>query len=162
MADRAAPGVMVLVAEDETLVRMVTVEALEDAGFQVYEARDGQEALTILEVRGHAIRALVSDITMPNLNGLDLARIVDARWPHVGIVVVSAYPPQGIHAAIPSGARFIPKPCREKQIVGAVTAVLSDKAAVAAPVALHSFPTIQPGRIHGSGGLAQPLREPEE
>ncbi|HKH96480.1 MAG TPA: response regulator, partial [Beijerinckiaceae bacterium] len=94
MADSSAPAIVVLVAEDETLVRMVAVEALEDAGFQVYEARDSQEALTILEVRGQVVRALVSDITLPNVNGLDLAQIVAERWPHIGIVLASAYPPE--------------------------------------------------------------------
>src|SRR5215203_2466896 len=93
MADPDAPGVAVLVVDDETLVRMYATETMDDAGYQVYEARDGQEALTILEVRGDAIRALITDLAMPNLGGLDLARIVSTRWPHIGIVFTSGYEP---------------------------------------------------------------------
>src|SRR4051812_40937499 len=161
MGEASAPAVVVLVAEDETLVRMVAVEALQDAGFHVHEARDGQEALTILEVRGDTIRALVSDIAMPSLNGLDLAGIVAARWPHIGIVLVSALPPKEIHAVLPSGAKFMTKPYREKQLVETVATVLSEKAGVGAPVALHSIANLRPGNMHGAGGLAQPLAEPE-
>ena len=84
----------VLVVEDETLVRVVLTEMLGGGGFQVYDARDGQEALTILEVRGDAIRVLVTDIAMPNLNGLDLAEIVTRRWPHIGIILSSVTRPR--------------------------------------------------------------------
>lgn len=156
-------AVVVLVAEDETLVRMYVTETLEDAGFEVYEARDGQEALTILEVRGHVVRALVSDVAMPNLGGLDLARIVADRWPHIGIVLASAYPGPNLREQVPEGARFLHKPYKGAELVEALNTVLHSEEAdqPGPPVALHSFPSITPGNMHGAGGLAQPLPEPE-
>jgi CheY-like chemotaxis protein len=69
MSEHPTPAVIVLIAEDETLVRMVLSEMLQEEGYQVFEARDGQEALTILELRADVVRAMVSDVTMPNLNG---------------------------------------------------------------------------------------------
>ena len=162
MAQSAAPAVVVLIAEDETLVRLYATETLQEAGYQVFDARDGQEALTVLEVRGDAVRALVSDIAMPSLDGLSLAKIVSARWPHIGIVLTSGYPPAELHDEMPPGARFLRKPYRPDNLVRELEAMIGDDPAVSAPVALHSIPTMQPGHMHGAGGLAQPLAEPDE
>jgi CheY-like chemotaxis protein len=163
MAERAPTSdIVVLVVDDETLVRMVTAETLGDEGFQVYEARDGQEALTILEVRGEGVRALVSDISMPNLNGLDLAAIVNKRWPQIGIVVVSGHPPTDVRLKMPEGARFLAKPYREKDLVKAIEAVVQREVAPGPPVPLYNSPLLRAGEMHGTGGLAQPLAEPDE
>jgi CheY-like chemotaxis protein len=54
----------VLVVEDETLVRLLANDILTEAGYRVLDARDGQEALTILEVN-NSIRAILTDVTMP-------------------------------------------------------------------------------------------------
>jgi CheY-like chemotaxis protein len=162
MVETASPGIVVLVAEDETLLRLLAAEMLEDAGYQVYEARDGQEALTILELRGSGIRALLSDIAMPNLNGLDLARAVSGRWPHIGIILASAYPPPDLQSQIPGDARFVSKPYTADRITQAVESVLRTKAGLGVSAALHSIPTLRAGQMHGAGGLAQPLPEPDE
>jgi hypothetical protein len=73
-----ATAVVVLVVEDETLIRLLANDMLSEAGYRVLEARDGQEALTILEVHAD-VRALFTDVTMPNLDGLSLAKIVSVR-----------------------------------------------------------------------------------
>ena len=152
---------VILVAEDETLVRMTTSEMLEESGHQVYQARDGQEALTILEVRGESVNVLFSDITMPNLGGLDLAEIVHARWPHIGIVLCSGNAPPDLKQRMPLEATFIGKPFREAEALAAVRAASQRRPAAGPAVALHSFPTLRAGQTHGAGGLAQPLPEPE-
>lgn len=98
----AAP-LIVLVAEDETLVRLLANDMLTDADYRVVEAHDGQEALAILGAK-NTVRALLTDVNMPNVDGLALAKIVRQRWPHIGIVVTSGMPkPSGL----PPGARFI-------------------------------------------------------
>src|SRR5687768_7462054 len=81
-------AVVVLVAEDETLVRLLANDILNEAGYRVLEARDGQEALTILELHDD-VRALLTDVSMPNVDGISLANIVRGRWPHIAIVVGS-------------------------------------------------------------------------
>src|SRR3954468_937157 len=122
MRDQTKP-VVVLIADDETLVRMFVAEALQEAGYQVFEARDGQEALTIVEVRGEAIGALVSDVNMPSLDGIGLAKIVSVRWPHIGIVLTSGRSGPG-RSEMPAGARFLPKPYRPADLVRELEAAL--------------------------------------
>jgi YesN/AraC family two-component response regulator len=126
------------------------------------EARDGQEALTVLEVRGGSIRALVTDITMPNLNGLDLAAIASARWPHIGIVLTSGHPPTDIRDRMPDRAQFVAKPVRNAALLRALEAVMQAEIVPGPAARLHNFPLLHAGQMHGSGGLAQPLSEPDE
>ena len=87
--DSQAP-VIVLLAEDATLVRMVAAEMLREEGsFKVIEAADADQALTVLEAKTN-VRALVTDVEMPgSLDGFTLARLVRQAWPHIGIVVTS-------------------------------------------------------------------------
>src|SRR4051812_20611930 len=94
------------VREDETLVRLLTHDLLTDAGYAVLEARDGEEALTILHAHDGII-ALFTDVRMPKLDGLSLARIVSESWPTIGIVITSA---EGIPPTVPERARFLQKP----------------------------------------------------
>ena len=154
-------AVVVLLVEDETLVRLLANDILSEAGYRVLEARDGQEALTILEVHD-SIRAILTDVTMPNVDGLALAKIVHGRWPHIGIVVTSAV---AFPTDLPKGARFVRKPYTAKAVLEELEAVLAETAAVpkgTAPVALANIVSLHAGRIHNAGGLAQPLREPDE
>jgi hypothetical protein len=99
---------------------------------------------------------------MPNLGGLDLARIVSTRWPHIGIVFTSGYEPPGFRNEMPARARCLAKPYQQAALVEAVEAVVREKASVGMPVALHSIPTLQSGQMHGAGGLAQPLPDKAE
>ena len=74
---------VILVVEDEFLVRISTVEMIEDAGFRVLQAADADEAIEILQVRPD-IRVIFTDIHMPgSMDGLRLAHAVRARWPPI-------------------------------------------------------------------------------
>jgi CheY-like chemotaxis protein len=157
-------AVVVLVADDETLLRLLANDILSDAGYRVLEARDGQEALTILEVHG-AVRVLITDITMPNVDGISLANIVRARWPGIGIVIASGAMPDASRLVIPEWARFVRKPYAPETLLRQVEAAIADTPeieAAGAPVALASTANLHAGQMHGAGGLAQPLPEPEE
>jgi CheY-like chemotaxis protein len=157
-------AVVVLVAEDETLVRLLANDILTEAGYRVLEARDGQEALTVLEVHGD-VRALITDVSMPNVDGISLANIVRKRWPHIAVVVTSGAMPDTKPLRIPDFARLVPKPYTPEKLVREVKAALADVAdqpASAAPVTLTSIPNLHAGQMHGAGGLAQPLAEPDE
>jgi two-component system, response regulator PdtaR len=81
---------VVLVVEDETLVRMFMADFLDEAGFKVFEAVNADEALTVLQARPD-VQAVVTDIEMPagSMNGLRLARTIQQRWPGIGVVVTS-------------------------------------------------------------------------
>ncbi len=80
---------VILVVEDETLVRMFIADCLDEAGFKVFEAVSADEALAVLQARPD-VQAVVTDVEMPgSIDGLELARRVQERWPGVGIVVTS-------------------------------------------------------------------------
>ncbi len=109
-SDPASPSVVVLVAEDEVLIRMMAVDVLTDAGFVVIEAAHADDALSLLASQAHEVRALFTDIHMPGtMTGLELAHHVRGNWPWIALLVASgkARP----HAdAMPSGSRFLLKP----------------------------------------------------
>src|SRR5918993_467764 len=74
--------------------------------YHVVDARDGVEAIAILEVRDD-VSAVFTDVAMPNMNGIQLAKIVSQQWPHIGIVVTSGALPPGVALDLPPGARFV-------------------------------------------------------
>ena len=123
--------VIVLVAEDETLLRLLANDMLTDADYRVVEAQDGQEALAILGAQ-NTVRALLTDVNMPNVDGLALARIVRQRWPHIAIVVTSGRP---MPAGLPEGARFIGKPYRYKDVLEELEAAIAGTAGMQAGAA---------------------------
>ena len=100
---------IVLIVEDEFLLRMSAVAMIEDAGFEVLEAGDADEAITMLESRSD-IRLAFTDIQMPgSMDGLKLAAAVKGRWPPIKIIATS-----GRHlirdSDLPQGALFLSKP----------------------------------------------------
>ena len=105
-----------LVVDDEPLILMDTSDIVSNAGYQVLEARNAEEALKILDTH-HSVRLLVTDIQMPGkLDGLALARDVGKRWPHIHIVVASGAVTPGL-GELPVGAQFIGKPLDRRVIL---------------------------------------------
>lgn len=100
---------IVLVVEDEPLVRMAIVDHLEEDGFTVLEAADADQAIAIL-VENLDIRIVLTDIDMPGgMDGLKLAVAIRERWPPIKIVVTSGYRKVKVEN-LPVEAKFIPKP----------------------------------------------------
>lgn len=121
-------SVIVLVAEDDLLLRLLANDMLTDADYRVVEAHDGREALAILGAQ-NTVRALLTDVNMPNVDGLALARIVRQRWPHIGVVVTSGRP---MPSGLPDGARFISKPYRYEDVLQELEAVIAETAGLQA------------------------------
>src|SRR6202158_6067469 len=112
MDHTAAPAV-VLVVEDEMLLRMRAVDMVEDAGFTSVEAVDADEAVAILESRSD-IALLFTDIQMPGtMDGLGLAHSVHERWPPIKIILVSGQLKLA-NIDIPDNSRFFGKPLDAK------------------------------------------------
>lgn len=111
----ATKRLVVLVVEDEFLLRMNAVEIIEEAGFDVVEAGNAEEAIHLLESRAD-IRVIFTDIQMPgSMDGLKLAAAVRGRWPPIKILATSG------HYAIrdgdlPKGGIFLPKPYTSERI----------------------------------------------
>ena len=80
---------VILIVEDEPLIRQAAVRTIEDAGFEIIEAANADEAIRILEGR-RDIRVVFTDIHMPgSMDGLKLAHAVRNRWPPIRIIVTS-------------------------------------------------------------------------
>lgn len=107
---------VVLVVEDEPLLRMLAVEAVEEAGFVAIEARDADEAVAMLESRSD-IALLFTDIDMPgSMDGLKLAHAVRGRWPPIKILVVSGKVRLQT-LDLPPSSRVVGKPYRAAAMV---------------------------------------------
>jgi CheY-like chemotaxis protein len=114
--DRSVVPSVVLVVEDEMLLRMRAVDMVEDAGFIPVEAVDADEAVAILESRSD-VALLFTDIQMPgSMDGLKLAHAVHARWPPIKIILVSGQL-QPANIDIPADSRFFGKPLEAKEMI---------------------------------------------
>ena len=113
---RNAASTLVLVVDDDPLVRTYGVEAVTAAGFPTIEASNASEALRILESRSD-VGVLFTDVEMPTakMTGVQLAEVVHQRWPNICLVVTSG----GANltdADLPDDGRFIEKPYSPDEI----------------------------------------------
>ena len=109
---------VVLVVEDETLIRELVAEELEVAGYTVVIANDADQAIAILEAR-QDIHLVFTDINMPgSMDGLKLAAAVRDRWPPVHIIIITSGKIRPLE--IPANALFIPKPYVGENVVAAM------------------------------------------
>jgi CheY-like chemotaxis protein len=109
MQPGASKRPVVLIVEDETLIRMNAIEMIEADGFDVVEAAGAGDAILILEQRSD-IRLIFTDIDMPgSMDGLKLAHFVKGRWPPIKIVATSGHA-KVAERDLPEGSRFLAKP----------------------------------------------------
>ena len=117
-------SLVVLVVEDDVLLRMDALQMLNDAGYQVLEAAHADEAITILQARLD-ITIVFTDIDMPgSMDGIKLAKAVRGRWPPIKIVVTSGHsvPAKG---EMPIDSIFIPKPYSSRIVLGAISGLIA-------------------------------------
>ncbi|GEO16583.1 response regulator [Microvirga aerophila] len=111
---------VVLLVEDEPLVRMTAADELEEAGFHVLEAANADVALAVLEARSDEVQVLFTDVHMPgSMDGMALAEQVHGRWPHVRLLISSGYARPKADE-IPDDGRFVPKPYRAATIASQI------------------------------------------
>jgi two-component system, response regulator PdtaR len=117
---------VILLVEDEELLRLCAADLLEERGFQVLEAPDADEALRIMAERPD-VRLLFTDIQMPGaLNGMELARKVHEQWPKVKLLITSG-DLKPSEADIPDHGHFIGKPYRAADVNAEVDRLLNPK-----------------------------------
>lgn len=122
MAATVKANDMVLVVDDEALIRMSSADVIRDLGLEVIEAIDADHAISLLEsVPG--VTVVFTDIQMPgSMDGLLLAAIVRDRWPLIALLVTSGR----MHPAssdMPTGAQFISKPYSSFELRGQLQAL---------------------------------------
>nr|MBA3345148.1 response regulator [Gemmatimonadales bacterium] len=96
----------VLLVDDEELLRRALARALENRGYRVVTAEDGAAAWTLLQAGAGGIDAVVTDVTMPNMDGWELAARV-ATLPQAPPVILVSGQPQDVSTL---GRPFLPKP----------------------------------------------------
>ena len=110
---------VILIVEDELLLRMDSAEVIEKAGLEVIQAANADEAIAILTARPD-IHVVFTDIQMPgSMDGLKLARFVRNRWPPIKIVATSGHV-RVEDDDLPAGSVFLPKPYRGAEVVAAL------------------------------------------
>ena len=116
---------IVLVVEDEPLIRSLATEVLEDEGYEVYAFANADDALDFLIRKdGSEIGALFTDVHMPGqMNGVELASVVAKNWPEIGILLTSGR--YNLDDETPERVSFLPKPWTSDQMVEEVRHVIS-------------------------------------
>ena len=113
---------VVLVVDDEPLLRMDAVDILEDKGFETVEAQTAKDALAILAERPD-VRLLFTDVNMPGMSGIELAEQVHLHWPKILLIVTSSDRAMS-DRPLPDHGRFIAKPYEASKLTDEVDDLL--------------------------------------
>jgi CheY-like chemotaxis protein len=114
---------LVLVVEDEFLLRMHAVSLLEEAGFDTLEAGGADEAIALLETRKE-IRIVFTDINLPgSMDGLRLAHAIRHRWPPIELLLTSGHTRVG-DDDMPDRGIFLGKPYDGGELIRTVRSLV--------------------------------------
>ena len=111
----------ILLVEDEPAVRQLVVRTLRRAGYSVYEAANGEEAIRAFEEHAASIDLLLTDMRMPTMGGAELAQRLRALRPSLKLICISGYPGGG---ETDLAGDFLQKPFSREELLGKVRAVL--------------------------------------
>jgi two-component system, cell cycle response regulator CpdR len=117
----------ILIVEDDEQVRRAVARALRLDGFTVVQAENGAVALRELQGIEHSLKLVLTDIRMPVMNGIELAKILSATYPNIPVLFMSGYLPeasQGTHLH-EIGARLLLKPFSPDVLLEAIRAAVS-------------------------------------
>ncbi|MBM3555066.1 MAG: PAS domain S-box protein [Alphaproteobacteria bacterium] len=129
----AGRGRTILLAEDETQLRELLVKTLGDAGYRVLAAENGVAALEILDAleeetdpQRRRLDLLLTDLVMPELGGIKLARLAQELRPDLRVLYMTGYPSRGgfLSTDIPEGATVLDKPIDIDRLVGEIAKTL--------------------------------------
>jgi CheY-like chemotaxis protein len=109
----------VLIVEDEPHIRYLISSILKPLGYEVVEATNGLEALLLLAQTAD-IGLIISDVRMPELDGIDLTEEVKQVYPHVPVIIISAFSDDALEAVERGADYFIVKPFTRDQLLAIV------------------------------------------
>jgi CheY-like chemotaxis protein len=123
MSSQPASPATILVVEDEAFLLFAIVDDLREAGFDVLEASNAEQAIEILERRPD-IGILFTDIDMPgSMDGLRLSAAVRDRWPPIRVIITSGKR-RPAQEAMPVGGVFLPKPYALEAVTATIQGLL--------------------------------------
>lgn len=119
---------IVLVVDDEEMVRRLAARILKGNGYQVLEAGSGQDAVQLLQRASQQIDGVLTDVAMPGLNGRQLGETIFRCWPRVRVLYMSGFPAQRIldEGALDPASPFIQKPFTAEELTRKMRRVLSE------------------------------------
>lgn len=119
----------ILLVEDDPVVRRTTRRLLETLGYRVTEAESGREALALDENVLGRIHLLISDIMMPDMDGVRLADELHGRYPALRVILASGYPDEKLarHGLLPDKYAFTPKPFLDDRLARLIRNLLDDR-----------------------------------
>jgi CheY-like chemotaxis protein len=133
MPDTDVAGKVVLLAEDETLVRRYVRHVLTKLGFHVMDAADGEEALNISRRHPGRIDLLVTNVKMPRMEGIELAKTLQQERPDVKVIIISGHT-SGRLAELAGRTEFVEKPFLPDVLTAKIREVLQANVADPAEV----------------------------
>lgn len=112
----------VLVVDDAGVVRRLTFRVLSESGFRVFEAAGAVEALEVLAMLHGRVDVVLVDVVMPEVNGVDLVRMIRERWREPSVLFMSAYPAEVLAREGLKDLRvqFLAKPFTRDELLRAV------------------------------------------
>jgi CheY-like chemotaxis protein len=118
---------VILVAEDEALVRELATRSLQEAGYTVVSAENGADALALLAERQGQVAAVVTDLAMPGVGGRELAERIQKQYPGLPILFMSGFPDYEVvrRGLLAQGQHFLQKPFGPDDLVHQVGAMLA-------------------------------------
>lgn len=111
----------ILLVEDEPAVRQLFMQALTRAGYRVYEARNGQEALKVFEQHGESVDLLLTDMRMPYMGGAELVRQLRSRRRTLKLLCISGY---AGGSELEFSGDFLAKPFSRDELLAKIREVL--------------------------------------
>jgi len=121
-APALAPRGRILLAEDEALIRRALVRSLTLAGYDVTAVADGEEALSVLRST-HDLVCVVTDLSMPRVDGEELTRNVRGRFPNLPMVLLSGNREPPLDLDLGPHGRFLTKPASHRELLDAIVEV---------------------------------------
>ena len=127
-AEDAGENKTILIVDDDPEVRRLVGTVLSSAGYKTVEAASGLHALSLARQAGSGIGAVVTDITMPDIDGVTLAERLAERFPEIPVVFMSGFGeiPLPRLAGLDIRWGFVPKPFRVNRLLEAVRSVLAE------------------------------------
>jgi two-component system, cell cycle sensor histidine kinase and response regulator CckA len=123
--ERPPGGYTILVVDDEEAVRRLASRMITWMGYQTLEARHGREALATIEEHNGPIHLVLTDIKMPGMNGRELGRIIEERWPGKPLLYMSGFASEVFRdGLLEPGAPFIAKPFTQDELASRVRMML--------------------------------------
>jgi two-component system, cell cycle sensor histidine kinase and response regulator CckA len=123
---------VIVIAEDEPMVRSIMARTLRECGYSVLEAVDGRQALTLLESETRRVSLIVADVVMPDIGAREMASRLAQRWPEVPVLFTSGYTGLDVvrRGLLDEGCEFVQKPLAPEILARKVRELVDARAPV--------------------------------